>query len=77
MNVKWPIELYIYEDEAHDVPVEAWRLPDEKEPTVRYLCAELKCNDCKGYRDTELCNYRECAIDRTDRPACMAFVLAD
>lgn len=72
--MKYPVELFVYEKEAHSVPVDAWRGEGDDGKTVRYLCSSLKCNDCKGYR-SDRCSHN-CPVDKTDKPACMAFVLA-
>ncbi len=71
--MKHPVELFVYSDEAHDVPVNAWRCDDGVQ-TVRYLCSDLKCDDCYGLSDPEWWCHRECGVSKVDRPACMAFV---
>jgi hypothetical protein len=65
--MKYPIELFVYAEDAHDVPVDAWRCDDVD--TVRYLCADLKCEDCGSLK--------ECERGKVGLAACMSIVCAE
>ena len=66
--MKFPHEKFIYEEDVYSLPCDAWSLPGEKEPTVRYLLASLTCGECV---DSDPKTGRCDVLDRM--PACMAF----
>lgn len=70
---KYPIEIFTYKEEAHDIPVTAWRIDDD-DKTVRYLNSELLCDDCIGIKDKMHWCHVGCDVDKVGRPACMKFV---